>query len=83
MPRTLTQIGLALMLAPFGIRPKTIWPPRGANGENEKGYRREQFLILTAHAAILDTCAMIRPAFGYSNSQNPGAYTYHSEVLVV
>jgi hypothetical protein len=44
MPRRLTQGGLALTLAPFGIRPKTIWPPhRGATDKSEKGYRREQF----------------------------------------
>jgi hypothetical protein len=44
MPRKLTQGGLALMLAPFGIRPKTIWPAhRGATDKSVKGYRREQF----------------------------------------
>ena len=49
IPRKLSQGGLALMLAPFGIRPKTIWPPhRGATDKSEKGYRREQFELAWA-----------------------------------
>jgi hypothetical protein len=43
-PRKLTPGGLAQMLVPFGIRPKTIWPPRrGVQEKSIKGYRREQF----------------------------------------
>lgn len=70
MPRRLTQVGLALMLAPFGIRPKTIWPPRrGATDKIEKGYRREQFEAAWASycdgtCSISDTCAMFRPVPG-------------------
>ena len=43
-PRKLSQGELARMLAPFGIRPKTIWPPRrGTRDRSAKGYRRKQF----------------------------------------
>ena len=32
------------MLAPFGIRPKTIWPPRrGSTDKSVKGYYRAAF----------------------------------------
>ena len=44
MPRKLSQGGLALMLAPLGIRPKTIWPPRrGIGDKSVKGYFRAAF----------------------------------------
>ena len=35
---------MARMLSPFGIRPKTIWPPRrGTRDRSAKGYLRKQF----------------------------------------
>jgi hypothetical protein len=44
VPRKLSQSSLALVLAQFGIRPRTIWPPRrGTNDKSVRGYRREQF----------------------------------------
>jgi hypothetical protein len=44
MPRKLSQGELARMLSPFGIRPKTIWPPRrGTRDRSAKGYLRKQF----------------------------------------
>jgi len=43
-PHRLSQGGLAQMLAPFGIRPRTIWPPRrGPISKSKKGYLRSQF----------------------------------------
>ena len=43
-PRTLTQSELARLLAPFGIRPQTIWPqPRTKRTKSSKGYTRAQF----------------------------------------
>jgi hypothetical protein len=43
-PRKLTPGEMARMLAPFGIRPKTIWPPRrGTRDRSAKGYLRKQF----------------------------------------
>ena len=43
-PRKLSQGALARMLSPFGIRPKTIWPPRrGTRDRSAKGYLRKQF----------------------------------------
>jgi hypothetical protein len=43
-PRKLSQGEMARMLSPFGIRPKTIWPPRrGTRGRSAKGYHRTQF----------------------------------------
>jgi hypothetical protein len=35
MPRKLSQGGLALMLAPFGNRPKMIWPLRRGTTDTE------------------------------------------------
>jgi hypothetical protein len=44
MPRKLSQGALAMMLAPFGIKPKTIWPPRrGTADKSARGYVRAQF----------------------------------------
>ena len=44
VPHKLSPGSLALMLAPFKIRPKTIWPlRRGAGDESAKGYVRSQF----------------------------------------
>jgi Protein of unknown function (DUF3631) len=37
MPRKLSQGGLALMLAPFAIRPQTIWPARRGAGDRSAG----------------------------------------------
>ena len=52
-PRRLSQGELARLLAPFGIRPKTIWPPRrGASDRSSKGYFRAQFE--TAWASYCD-----------------------------
>jgi Protein of unknown function (DUF3631) len=43
-PHRLSQGGLAHILAPFGIRPKTIWPARrGALEKSVKGYHRSHF----------------------------------------
>ena len=43
-PRRLSQGQLALMLAPFGVRPRTIWPVRRAAGDKSaKGYFRRDF----------------------------------------
>jgi hypothetical protein len=43
-PRKLSQGELARTLSPFGIRPKTIWPPRrGTRDRSAKGYLRKQF----------------------------------------
>jgi len=44
VPRRFTQGNLALLLRPFSIRPKTIWPARrGMNDKAAKGYYRQQF----------------------------------------
>ena len=44
MPRKFSQGVLALMLAPFGIKPRTIWPPRrGTADKSVKGYYRAAF----------------------------------------
>ena len=43
-PRQLSQGELARLLAPFGIRPKSIWPRRRRQGtKSSKGYTRVQF----------------------------------------
>jgi hypothetical protein len=43
-PRKLSQGEMARMLSPFGIRPKTIWPPRrDTRDRSAKGYHRKQF----------------------------------------
>jgi hypothetical protein len=43
-PRRFSAGQLARMLSPFGIRPKTIWPPRrGTADKSAKGYLRSQF----------------------------------------
>lgn len=43
-PRRLTQGQLALLLKPFDIQPRTIWPlRRGVNGKSARGYYRHQF----------------------------------------
>ena len=43
-PRRLSQGGLAQMLAPFSIRPRTIWPlHRSPDSKSRKGYLRSQF----------------------------------------
>jgi hypothetical protein len=45
-PRRLTQSELARLLAPFGIRPQTIWPrPRTKRTKSAKGYARLQFEV--------------------------------------
>ena len=39
-----SQSELARMLAPFGVKPKSIWPTRrGAGAKSSKGYYRKQF----------------------------------------
>jgi hypothetical protein len=44
-PRHLSQGELARLLAPFGIQPKSIWPPQRKQGaKSRKGYRRSYFL---------------------------------------
>jgi hypothetical protein len=45
-PRRLGQAELAKLLKPFGIRPRSIFPPGGrqARGSSRKGYRRSQFI---------------------------------------
>ena len=43
-PRRLSQGELARLLAPFGIRPQTIWPRQRKQGaKSQKGYLRAQF----------------------------------------
>ena len=43
-PRKLSAGALALLLAPFGIRSRTIWPPhRDADDKSAKGYLRSEF----------------------------------------
>jgi Protein of unknown function (DUF3631) len=44
-PRQLAQGELARLLAPFGIRPRTVWPQRRNLGSSrsQKGYLRSQF----------------------------------------
>ena len=44
-PCRLSQGALAALLAPFGIRPRSIWPARRHDhgGSSRKGYAREQF----------------------------------------
>jgi Protein of unknown function (DUF3631) len=43
-PRPLTQGQLALILKPFGIRPRSIWPRgRKPGSKSRKGYLRDQF----------------------------------------
>ena len=43
-PRRLSPGELARLLAPFGIRPRTIWPPqRTPTSKSAKGYYRSQF----------------------------------------
>jgi Protein of unknown function (DUF3631) len=43
-PRRLSQGELARLLAPFGIRPRTIWPRRrNQKSKSSKGYFRSQF----------------------------------------
>ena len=43
-PRRLSQVQLAGMLELFGIKPKTIWPPRrGTSDRSAKGYWRKDF----------------------------------------
>jgi hypothetical protein len=43
-PRKLSQGELARLLAPFGIRPRSIWPPRRTSGsQSAKGYLRSDF----------------------------------------
>ena len=47
-PRPMSQAQLAGALAPFRIRPKTIWPlePRELKTKSAKGYSREQFEVV-------------------------------------
>ena len=43
-PRPITQGIVAKLLAPFGIRPATVWPlRRGADTRSSRGYYRHQF----------------------------------------
>jgi hypothetical protein len=43
-PRPMTQGVMAKLLAPFGIRPATIWPlRRNADSKSSRGYHRHQF----------------------------------------
>jgi Protein of unknown function (DUF3631) len=43
-PRRLSQGELARLLTSFGIRPRSIWPPRrDAGSKSAKGYHRSQF----------------------------------------
>jgi hypothetical protein len=41
---TLTQGRMAVMLKPFKIKPKTIWPQGHRDGESRKGYLKTQFI---------------------------------------
>ena len=44
-PRKLTPAEMARLLGPFGIKPRTVWPPGGRNerAKSRKGYYRQQF----------------------------------------
>ena len=42
-PRKLSQGELAKLLAPFRIKPRTVWPIGPRIGSSKKGYRREWF----------------------------------------
>ena len=43
-PRRLSPDEMARLLVPFGIRPKTVWPPRRSTRDRSvKGYHRKQF----------------------------------------
>jgi hypothetical protein len=43
-PRKLSQTALAELLRPFGIRPRTMWPPdRDTSTKSFRGYLREDF----------------------------------------
>jgi hypothetical protein len=43
-PRKITQAQLAMLLRPFGIRPRVVWPlNRGAETKSAKGYMRAWF----------------------------------------
>jgi hypothetical protein len=43
-PRPMTQGVMAKLLAPFGIKPATIWPlRRNADTKSSRGYHRHQF----------------------------------------
>jgi hypothetical protein len=43
-PRRLSQAQLAQILRPFGIRPRSVWPPRRQDrSKSAKGYLRSQF----------------------------------------
>jgi Protein of unknown function (DUF3631) len=61
-PRKLTTRQLALLLRPFGIRPRTIWLPATADGKatTAKGYHREWFAA--AWARYSDAGEPVRPA---------------------
>jgi Protein of unknown function (DUF3631) len=71
LPRPLTPPALAHLLAPFGIRPRTIWPRcRGASDRSVRGYRREWFERAwtsycdqgdTPPLTISATCVLDRP----------------------
>ena len=58
VPHRMSQGGLATMLAPFGIRSRTIWPRAGSGGKSAKGYLRSQFE--TAWASYCDE--RVRPS---------------------
>ena len=54
-PRRLSKGELARLLAPFEIRPKTIWPVRrGKTGKSAKGYFRWQFESRKTRTAPVD-----------------------------
>ncbi|HEV7982052.1 MAG TPA: DUF3631 domain-containing protein [Xanthobacteraceae bacterium] len=45
-PRTLTPAELSCLLRPFGIRPRTIWPPQRQLGDKScRGYVRAEFEV--------------------------------------
>ena len=55
-PRKLNQPGLARMLRPFGIGPRTVWPAqRQAGDRSARGYYQSQFELAWARYCPADT----------------------------
>jgi hypothetical protein len=81
-PRGLSQGGLAQMLMPFAIRPRTIWPPdriarrsywRRPGPHNRFRRRPHQWLYLRRFLAERTQCSLMKSAFGESCSMSVAA----------
>ena len=66
-PRRLSQGELARLLAPFGIRPRTIWPQR----RNQKDQKPKRLSAITVHDGVAVRTAT-KPARRH-NPANPAA----------